>query len=90
MKFGLRSTVLIHSFSLEDINLGDCLLKTKGAVLIGEALQDGHPHLKRVDMGFNEIGANGGLMIATAVSNKPELEILNLNGNQVRTERSQV
>lgn len=31
-----------HTFRLEEINFGDCLLKTKGAVLLGEALQDGH------------------------------------------------
>lgn len=68
---------------MEDLNLGDCLLKTKGAVLIGEALQDGHPLLKRVDLGFNEIGMNGGISIANAMSNKSELEHLNLNGNQV-------
>lgn len=76
---------MIVSFSLVEINFGDCLLKTKGAVLIGEALQDGHPLLKRVDLGFNEIGSNGGILIASAMSNKSELETLNLNGNQVKS-----
>lgn len=74
-------------FSLEEINFGDCLLKTKGAVFIGEALQDGHPVLRKVDMGFNEIGPNGGISIASAMTNKSELESLNLNGNQVRSHR---
>lgn len=72
-------------FSLEEINFGDCLLKTKGAVLIGEALQDGHPLLKKVDLESNEIGANGGIIIASAMSNKTNLETLNLNGNQVKS-----
>lgn len=72
---------------MEEINFGDCLLKTKGAVFIGEALQDGHPLLRKVDMGFNEIGPNGGISIASAMSNKSELESLNLNGNQVRSYR---
>lgn len=81
----VRRTIFnFYLFSLEEINLGDCLLKTKGAVLIGEALQDGHPNLKKVDLGFNEIGANGGILIASAMTNKPALETLNLNGNQVK------
>lgn len=85
-RIGIRRANFIFYtfFSLEEINLGDCLLKTKGAVLIGEALQDGHPNLKKVDLGFNEIGANGGILIASAMTNKPALETLNLNGNQVK------
>lgn len=81
-----KSLQFINSpFSLEEINFGDCLLKTKGAVLIGEALEHGHLHLKKVDLESNEIGANGGIIIASAMTNKSKLEILNLNGNQVKS-----
>lgn len=71
---------------LEYINFGDCLLKTAGAVHIGEALQDGHLLLETLNLGFNEIGPNGGLLIASAMSNKDHLQSLNLNGNQFATE----
>lgn len=68
---------------MEEINFGDCLLKTKGAVILGEALIDSHPALETVNLGFNEIGANGGCTIAAAMQNKEQLQSLNLNGNQV-------
>ena len=68
---------------MEDLNFGDCLLKTTGAVLLAEALQDGHQNLKNVNLGYNEIGANGGLSIATAMENKVNINKLTLNGNQV-------
>lgn len=32
--------------SLVEINLGDCLLKSGGAILLGEALLDGHEQLE--------------------------------------------
>lgn len=69
--------------SLEEINFGDCLLKTRGAVILGEALQDEHLALERLTLDHNEIGGNGGLAIASAMMNKEQLQSLNLNGNQV-------
>lgn len=67
---------------LENINFGDCLLKTAGAVHLGEALQDGHLALETLNLGFNEIGPNGGIAIASAMMNKDQLVSLCLNGNQ--------
>lgn len=72
---------------MEEINFGDCLLKTKGAVLLGEALQDGHLELETLNLGFNEIGPNGGMAIASAMYNKEQLQKLYLNGNQVIIEK---
>lgn len=69
--------------SLEEINLGDCLLRTKGAVILGESLHDGHLALERLSLDHNEIGANGGHIIVSAMANKEQLQSLNLNGNQV-------
>lgn len=78
---------LKHNFSsfsrLEEINFGDCLLKTKGAVILGEALQDEHLALETLILDHNEIGGNGGYAIAGAMRNKEQLQVLNLNGNQV-------
>lgn len=58
-------------------------MKTKGAVILGEALQDEHLALERLALDHNEIGGNGGLAIASAMINKEQLQMLNLNGNQV-------
>lgn len=67
---------------LQEINFGDCLLKTRGAVILGEALQDSHLGLEILNLGFNEIGHNGGYAIVAAMANKEQLQSLNLNGNQ--------
>lgn len=68
---------------LVELNLGDCLLRTDGAVLLAEALQDGHNQLEVLNMGFNEIGPNGGLSVAQAMQNKPHINSIVLNGNMV-------
>lgn len=65
------------------MNFGDCLLKTKGAIYIANALQDEHKELEIMNFGFNEISTDGGLSIATAVENKPNMLTLILDGNQV-------
>lgn len=58
------------------------MLKTRGAVILGEALQDSHLGLEILNLGFNELGPNGGYAIVAAVDNKEQLQSLNLNGNQ--------
>lgn len=68
---------------MEEINFGDCLLKTRGAVILGEALKDDHLALERLTLDHNEIGGDGGYSIASAMRNKEQLQSLNLNGNQV-------
>ncbi|XP_037052320.1 ran GTPase-activating protein [Bradysia coprophila] len=71
---------------LEDVNLGDCLLKTAGAIYIAEALQEGHQHLEVLNLGFNEIGPDGGLAIAASLENKLHIKDVQLNGNQFGSE----
>lgn len=53
---------------------------------MGEALQDEHLALETLILDNNEIGANGGYAIAAAMHNKDQLQTLNLNGNQVRSQ----
>lgn len=74
---------MCYVFRLEEINLGDCLLRTGGAILLGEALQEGHNQLETLNLGFNEIGPDGGLSIANAMQNKPHISSIILNGNMV-------
>ncbi|XP_036321813.1 ran GTPase-activating protein [Rhagoletis pomonella] len=67
---------------LQEINFGDCLLKTHGAYHFAESLTENHLLLEVVDLGFNEIGADGGVVLAEALQNKPNLKRINLDGNQ--------
>lgn len=67
---------------LKVLNLGDCLLKTKGAKLIASALKEGHQDLEELYMDSNEIWASGGLAIAEAVGNKPNITKLVIDTNQ--------
>lgn len=68
---------------MEEINFGDCLLKSRGAIILAEALQDGHFALETLILEANEIGPNGGCAVASAVINKEQLQRLALNANQV-------
>jgi Ran GTPase-activating protein 1 len=58
------------------------LLKTRGAVLIADAIQDTHLELEVLNLEHNEIGPHGGLSLASAMYNKANLQSLNINGNQ--------
>ncbi|KAG7164319.1 Ran GTPase-activating protein 1-like [Homarus americanus] len=73
---------LHHMQNLEVINFGDCLIKTAGAKYIAHALASDHKKLKELYLDSNEIGPEGGLAIATAMTNKEELTVLNLDYNQ--------
>ncbi|KAK6629111.1 Ran GTPase-activating protein 1 [Polyplax serrata] len=67
---------------LEVVNFGDCLLRTDGAKVLADALAANHTNLKELHLSYNEIKLEGGLAIARAMANKPNLNKLNLNGNQ--------
>lgn len=76
---------------LENINFGDCLLKTSGAINIAESVTDRHLLLEILNLGFNEIGPNGGYSVASAMYNKEHMQSLYLNGNQFgREARNQI
>lgn len=82
---GARSLakVLPNFRNLEELNLGDCLLKTKGALPLAEALAiaGNHMFLRSLDLGHNDIRANGGKTICQAMHDKTLLNSLELNGN---------
>lgn len=67
---------------LRSLNLGDCLLKTKGAEHIADAIGRTHLQLEDVNFESNEIRTSGGVAIAKAVGNKPNLAKVLLDANQ--------
>lgn len=68
---------------LEVINFEDCLVRKEGAKALASALKGGHRKLKILRLGGNEIDTEGALAIAEAMSDKEELELLDLNANQL-------
>ncbi|XP_037708112.1 ran GTPase-activating protein isoform X1 [Drosophila subpulchrella] len=66
---------------LRELNFGDCLIRTNGAYHFGEALENSNDQLEVVDLGFNEINSDGGMVLVNAMRNKPKLRFLNLDGN---------
>jgi len=67
--------------NLERLDLGDCLIRSKGAKIVAENLQ-GLPNLRQVNLSYNEINAIAGIAVANATGSLKLLENLNLNGNQ--------
>ncbi|CAA6667156.1 unnamed protein product [Spirodela intermedia] len=74
--------------SIVKLNLSENEIKDGGAVLIGKALESGHPQLRELDMSSNSIGRAGARCLARAVaaSNKLEFSLLNINGNAISEE----
>eukprot|EP00072_Mus_musculus_P062388 XP_011243826.1 PREDICTED: ran GTPase-activating protein 1 isoform X2 [Mus musculus] len=71
---------------VEVINFGDCLVRSKGAVAIADAVRGGLPKLKELNLSFCEIKRDAALVVAEAVADKAELEKLDLNGNALGEE----
>ena len=67
---------------LREINFGDCLLKTKGAMILADAIQDMHVDLEVLNLEANEIGPDGGIIVAQSMHNKTKLKNLFLDCNQ--------
>ncbi|KAI0234623.1 Ran GTPase-activating protein 1 [Lamellibrachia satsuma] len=82
---GARSMAeaLPHLSRLEEVNFGDCLVRNAGAEVLAEALTNGHQSLKRLILSFNEVKESGANAIAYAMTEKPDLEKLDLDGNQL-------
>ena len=76
------AAVLPKMQKLKVLNLGDCLLKSEGAILISNALRDGHADLEELYMNSNEIQVDGGIPIAQAVANKRSLKTLSIDTNE--------
>uniref|UniRef100_A0A2K5PU14 Ran GTPase-activating protein 1 n=1 Tax=Cebus imitator TaxID=2715852 RepID=A0A2K5PU14_CEBIM len=66
---------------VEVINSGDCLVRSKGAVAIADAIHSGLPKLKELNLSFCEIKRDAALAVTEAMADKAELEKLDLNGN---------
>ena len=76
------AAVLPKMQKLKVLNLGDCLLKSEGAILISNALRDGHADLEELYMSSNEIRIDAGNAIAQAVANKKNLKTLAIDTNE--------
>lgn len=72
---------LPHLQNLEVINFGDCLIRTEGAIHLAAALNEGHHNLKELILCGNEIQREGGISIASSISNKEHLEKVELGAN---------
>ncbi|XP_019856319.1 PREDICTED: ran GTPase-activating protein 1-like [Amphimedon queenslandica] len=77
----LMADVIPSLQELEVINFGECLVRSKGAVAIAEAVKDGHQMLRELWLSYNELDINSGAAIVSALSNKSQLAVLDLNGN---------
>uniref|UniRef100_A0A8C7V891 Ran GTPase activating protein 1 n=1 Tax=Oncorhynchus mykiss TaxID=8022 RepID=A0A8C7V891_ONCMY len=72
---------LKHLRSVQVINFGDCLVRSEGAIAIAEAITEGLPILKELNLSFGEITGEAALLVAQSVEGKATLEKLDLNGN---------
>lgn len=61
-------------------------LKDEGTVVICGALVEGHEHLKELDLSSNFISAEGAKVAAESVINKPDFDLLNIDGNCISEE----
>ncbi|XP_034670083.1 ran GTPase-activating protein [Drosophila subobscura] len=66
---------------LREIHFGDCLIGTNGAYQIAEALENSNNDIEVIDLSSNEINSDGGLVLVSAIQNKPKLRVLNIDGN---------
>ncbi|KMT04382.1 hypothetical protein BVRB_8g184530 [Beta vulgaris subsp. vulgaris] len=62
------------------VNLAENELKDEGALHVSKALE-GHTKLKELDMNTNAIRRAGARVLANMVVDKPDFEMLNINGN---------
>ncbi|XP_010677878.2 RAN GTPase-activating protein 2 [Beta vulgaris subsp. vulgaris] len=65
---------------LLNLNLAENELKDEGAIQISKALE-GHTQLKELDMNTNAINRAGARVLANMAVNKPDFQLLNINGN---------
>uniref|UniRef100_A0A2P2JWF0 RAN GTPase-activating protein 2 isoform X1 n=1 Tax=Rhizophora mucronata TaxID=61149 RepID=A0A2P2JWF0_RHIMU len=68
------------------LNLSENKLKDEGAIQISKALEENHLKLKEVDMSTNSIRRAGARVLAQVVVQKPEFELLNIDGNYISDE----
>lgn len=71
---------------LTKLVLSENELKDEGSVLICRALEEGHEHLKELDLSSNSISGVGAKVAAELVVNKPDFDLLNIDGNCISEE----
>ncbi|KAG8009004.1 Ran GTPase-activating protein 1 [Nibea albiflora] len=72
---------LRHLRNVQVINFGDCLVRSEGAIALAAVLREGLPILKELNLSFGEITEEAALVVAQAVTDKPHMEKVDLNGN---------
>eukprot|EP01018_Ginkgo_biloba_P007821 Gb_03619 [translate_table: standard] len=75
---------------LTRLNIAENELKDQGSVLICKALVQGHEHLKELDLSANAMSRIGAEAAAEVVTNKPDFELLNIDGNCISEEGIEV
>ena len=66
--------------NLRVVNFEDCLVRSEGAVSIGDALKDGHGCLQVLNLSHNEIKLNAAMTLVNDLQNKDSLESVLLDG----------
>uniref|UniRef100_A0A3Q4AK17 Ran GTPase-activating protein 1 n=1 Tax=Mola mola TaxID=94237 RepID=A0A3Q4AK17_MOLML len=72
---------LRHLRSVQVVNFGDCLVRSEGAIALAAVLREGLPVLRELNLSFGEITEAAALVVAQAVTEKPHIERVDLNGN---------
>lgn len=75
---------------LKSLNVGECLLRPTGSKALFKALTEGHTVLEKLYLSFNEIDTDASTLLPTLLSNKAQLTLLELNGNEFDPEGSVV
>ncbi|KAJ6257694.1 hypothetical protein Dda_7482 [Drechslerella dactyloides] len=72
---------------MRELGVGDCLLSSRGAVVLAEKLSEGkNKELKVLRLQYNEIDVKGLAALKGAVKALDKLELLELNGNKFSEE----
>ena len=75
---------------LKSLNVGECLLRPTGSKTLFKALTEGHTLLEKLYLSFNEIDTAASALLPTLLTNKAQLTLLELNGNEFDPEGSVV
>ncbi|KAF3909036.1 hypothetical protein ABW21_db0200896 [Orbilia brochopaga] len=76
---------------IRELGVGDCLLSSRGAVVLAEKLSEGkNKNLKVLRLQYNEIDVKGIAALKGAVKTLDKLELLELNGNKFSEDDAEV